>query len=120
MVDVEHQIVTRGLNPAPAGGWSWTLTDYEVGYVREYNVRPVRDGWPGAAEDHARLDQEADGIRHLPAPPAKEPPGHRLWLWLVVCGAIVTIGAGASALGLLNLTAASIVNEHTSIIEDEL
>jgi hypothetical protein len=37
-------VPTRGSNPAPAGGWSWNLTDYEVGYLRAFNVRPVRDG----------------------------------------------------------------------------
>lgn len=120
MVDVAHQIVTRGVNVAPEGGWSWGLTDYEVAYVREFSVRPVREGWPGTPEHTARLDQEADGIRRLPAPPAKQAPGHRLWLWLIVCAAIVAAGAVATVLGITNVTATAILIEQTSILKEEL
>ena len=120
MADVDFQVVTRGLNPAPAGGWSWNLTDYEVGYVREFNVRPVRDAWLGTPEDNARLDQEADGVRRGPQHPVNVPRRHPLWLWLAVSGLMVTAGAVAMVLGVMNVTAAATLNEKTSSIEVQL
>ena len=120
MVDIEHQVITRGVNPAPTGGWSWNLTDYEVGYVREFNVRPVRDAWLGTLEDNQRLDQEADGVRLRPVQPVKEPRRYQLWLWVAVSGAIVAAGSVAVVLGIMNVNAAAALNEETSSIEEDL
>ena len=53
----------RGENPVPGDGWPWSLTDYEVAYVQEFNSRPARPGWDGVERDEARLDDEAAGIR---------------------------------------------------------
>lgn len=53
----------RGKNPKPRGGWNWSLTDYEVAYVREFRVRPKRDAsWVENDADEARLDAEAKAI----------------------------------------------------------
>ena len=129
MVDGEPPMVpTRGSNPAPAGGWSWNLTDYEVGYLRAFNVRPVRDGWPGTAEENSRLDQEADGVRLRPLPPPTllPPPlmrprrRHQLVLWASVAGVIVLSGAAAAVLGVMNVNAAADLNEDTTRIEADL
>lgn len=128
MVDGEPPMVpTRGSNPAPAGGWSWNLTDYEVGYLRAFNVRPVRDGWPGTAEENSRLDQEADGVRLRPLPPTLLPPPlmrprrrHQLVLWASVAGVIVLSGAAAAVLGVMNVNAAADLNEDTTRIEADL
>lgn len=128
MKDGEPPLVpTRGSNPAPAGGWSWNLTDYEVGYVRAFNVRPVREGWPGTLEENARLDQEADGVRLRPPPPPLPPPPpvrsrrrHQLTLWASVAGVIVLGGTAAAVLGVMNMTAAADLNEDTTRIEADL
>ena len=56
--------IERGDNPRPAEGWSWYLTEHEVAYVVEYNVRPMRDAtWAGDAAADARLELEAEGVR---------------------------------------------------------
>lgn len=52
----------RGVNPEPSGGWPWCLTDYEIAYIAEYRVRPVREGsWAGNPEQEALLKEEAAG-----------------------------------------------------------
>ncbi|TFB76473.1 hypothetical protein E3O06_03770 [Cryobacterium glaciale] len=117
MVENEHRPITRGVNPIPPDGWPWHLTDYEVDYVRAFKVRPVREGWPGTPEENYRLDQEAYGVQVNAVGPAPGRRLYRLWLWISVTGAVVTIGAVATIIGINNLSAAANLNESTSNIE---
>ncbi|GAA1214989.1 hypothetical protein [Rhodoglobus aureus] len=94
-------LVQRGQNPEPEDGWAWSLSDYEIAYVREFNARPPRDGWIGSERDEARLDDEANGIR---AGAANRPRRLvRRSLVLVVGGVLVVCGLVAGGLGIVNL-----------------
>lgn len=58
-----HQKLERGQNPKPTSGWGWSLSDYEVRYVRKYGVRPLREGSSKAnREFEERLDIEATAL----------------------------------------------------------
>jgi hypothetical protein len=120
MIEDEHQPITRGVNPVPAGGWPWHLTDYEVGYVREFKVRPVREGWLGTPEESYRLDQEAYGVQVNAPVPVPERRRYRLWLWLTVTTAVVAVGAVAAIIGIINLSTAANLHETASNIEADL
>lgn len=59
----QKQQVVRGQNPEPSEGWPWNLTAFEVEYIIEFNVRPMRpSGWGDAAAEQ-RLDEEAEGVK---------------------------------------------------------
>ncbi|MEL4317932.1 hypothetical protein WJX64_02855 [Leifsonia sp. YIM 134122] len=144
MSDAAHPPITRGVNPAPDTGWSWYLTDYEIAYIHQFNVRPVREGWTGSPEEIARLDQEADGVRvrgYQPAPeprlatappPVMEqepdpqpsapsaPRRYRRWLWVLIAAVMVAGGAVAATIGIMNLNAVATLNEQTAEIEANL
>ncbi|KQO98495.1 hypothetical protein [Leifsonia sp. Leaf264] len=142
MSDAAHPPITRGVNPAPDTGWSWYLTDYEIAYIHQFNVRPVREDWPGTPEEIARLDQEADGVRargYQPAPEPRlvaapppmlepepqayvpaEPRRYRRWLWVLIAAVMVAGGAVAATIGIMNLNAAATLNEQTAEIEANL
>ena len=91
--------IIRGENPEPPDGWSWSLTDYEIEYVRQFNVRPPRiGGWKPDDASEKRLDDEADGIRGRYQ---VQPKSRRTWLLSPV--ALVTSVVLAGAAGLVTL-----------------
>lgn len=118
--EAEHRSITRGVNPVPTGGWPWHLTDYEVGYIREFGVRPVREGWAGTPEENHRLDQEAYGAQVNAATRAPQRRRYRLWVWVFVTSAIVAVGAVATTFAIINLSTAADLNRSTSHIEADL
>ena len=119
MVEDEYQPITRGVNPVPPGGWPWHPTDYEVACIREFEARPVSEGWSGMPEENYRSDREMYDA-HLNAPVwVPQRRQYRLWLWALVTLAVVAVGAGAATFGIINLHTAASVNESTSNIEDD-
>ena len=104
--------VVRGENPRPADGWSWHLTDYEIAYALEYNVRPVRGvEWSQDPATESRLDQEADGVRNRSRVLTK--PRRQLLRWpFAMAFAILVLGSVA-------MTWQGIVNVHYAIQFDE-
>lgn len=50
----------RGANPRPDKGWPWSLTDYEVSYIRAFGVRPHREAWEADVSQVQNLDREAE------------------------------------------------------------
>jgi hypothetical protein len=108
----------RGSNPEPAEGWSWFLTPYELAYVEQFNVRPVREGsWVGSEDAELRLEQEAEGIRSpLPAP--KRPrwtrrPARLRWLWILATAVVFAVSAGLLGFGVVNTLHAQQIKADT-------
>lgn len=104
----------RGQNPEPEGGWPWSLTDYELAYIREFNARPVREGWTGTDRDEDRLDDEAEGIRANRPAAAREHRTIRRSVVLSVSGALLAVALASGGLGLANMLTA-LATEATTL-----
>ena len=111
--EVRQIEVVRGENPRPTGGWGWSLNQYEVDYVKQFRVRPVRDQtWAATLNDEARLDQESDGILAASSADFPTPAGARksvthpaVWISIVL---LLTVGGCvAFTAGIFNVLGAN-------------
>lgn len=111
----------RGVNPEPSGGWPWCLTEYEVAYVREYQVRPMREGsWVGNPEKDRRLDDEAAGVLLNSNTVRNAPSGMPASVFASIAAALalLVIGAGLAAVWIQGQT--DTLNERSAEISEEL
>lgn len=106
----------RGENPRPADGWSWHLSEYEVAYVSEYNVRPMRDEtWAGSSASDATLDLEAEGVRAATKVNArvKSSISSRPRRWSALAIVILVVAVGLFAVTVFNLRTIDALNAST-------
>lgn len=119
--------VVRGQNPVPEDGWTWYLTDYEIEYIRAYNVRPPRtESWSGTAEAEYRLEQEADGVRQARQPrnPSWRQWGRRRvrrsWPWVTLAALLVACSVTLGAAGFQGLNEAQSVAQKTHNVKEAI
>ncbi|WP_022881841.1 hypothetical protein [Gryllotalpicola ginsengisoli] len=122
---VDGPRVVRGENPEPESGWSWYLTDYEIAYIREFNVRPPRGGaWQATPEAEYRLETEAEGIRQKTFVTAKTPwrkqRVRRSWPWVTIAVTLTTGSLALGALGCLEYQKVESIDHQTSLIKQKL
>lgn len=108
----------RGVNPEPVTGWPWHLTEYEVAYVQEFNVRPPRSAtWSGTGEDERRLEQEADGIRtrHISSHSSRV---RRNWPWVTAATVMILLAVSSAAAGIALISDTQDLHHRTELIEE--
>jgi len=116
--------LVRGSNPAPDGGWPWFLTDYEIAYIQEWNVRPPRgDGWGSTPEAEHRLETEAEGIRSRRRTAAEVRWGKRRVRhsrpWITISALLLVCAVGAGVLGLQTYQQMRTVEQQTASLEQD-
>lgn len=112
--------IERGDNPRPAEGWSWYLTEHEVAYVVEYNVRPMRDEtWAGDSASDARLDLEAEGVRAAAkaTPRIKSSTSTHPRRWIAVAIAIFVAAGVMFAVTAFNLATTDALKVSTHSVD---
>ncbi|GAA2007711.1 hypothetical protein [Microbacterium ulmi] len=123
--DAADVLVVRGENPEPDDGWPWYLTDYEIAYIREWNVRPPRSGsWVATKDAEHRLETEADGVRQRRGVVTSEPWGRRRvghpWAWFVASAVLVLVGVVAGTGAVLTLQEQHALSQRTDEIRNEI
>ena len=112
----------RGVNPEPIEGWPWCLTDYEIAYIKEFRVRPVREGtWAGRPEQEALLNAEAEGV--VSGPPVAQPRTRRdipRSVFFPVVGVVLLVCIASIVATLLARDQLSLLESRSAEIADEL